>query len=488
MEGPFAGVSDLDGYRVEADRFLSALEEELYLHYSGLKDTLGLEAVYERFADLTTLSTCRELELDSAPLWRFACEGYLGRLTRQQGERIAELEATLEAELDGDLVGFRMLLPRIANEPDRERRERVERARVSLAEELNPTYADAFERARGAVRELGTETYRELYERFGFQLEPLAAQCSRFLTETEDLWVDTFDRLLQDRVGVGLADARRSDLPRVLRAAPWDAVFTAEGMLPALEATLEGLGIDLDSQPNVHLDVEQRRTKSPRAFCSPIEVPGRVVLVIQPIGGLDDWRALFHEAGHVEHFAHVSPSLPFEARRLGDDAVTEGFAFLLEHLVTDPVWLGRRLDVGRLDEIARESATVLLYYVRRYCSKLLYELELHAGGELDAMPARYVDRMRDATKIDFPEVDFLADVDPGFYCSCYLRAWALEAELVRFLREAHGRAWFANRKAGSLLRELWNEGQGMTADEIAAELTGSSLDLEAVAEAIRASL
>jgi hypothetical protein len=347
---------------------------------------------------------------------------------------------------------------------------------------------EALEQTRDAVRELGSPTYRELYEGLGFRLEPLAAQCSRFLAETEDLWVSVFDRLLRDHIEIGLEDARRSDLPRVLRAPAWDAAFPEQQMLPALEATLADLGIDLRAQPNVHLDLERRPTKSPRAFCSPIEVPGRVVLVMQPIGGLDDWRALFHEAGHLEHFAHTSAHLSFEARRLGDNAVTETWAFLLEHLVTDPAWLRRRYDVARPEEIAREAAVVLLYYVRRYSAKLLYELELHSGADPAAMPDRYVDWMREATKIEWAAVDFLADVDPGFYCTSYLRAWALNAQLARFLREEFGRAWFADRKAGSLLRELWSEGQGMTADEIAHELTGAALELDAVAEAIRAAL
>ena len=60
------------------------------------------------------------------------------------------------------------------------------------------------------------------------------------------------------------------------------------------------------------------------------------MLVIKPQGGPDDWRALFHEAGHTEHFAHTSPSLTVEERRLGDNAVTEGWAMLLEHLTIEP--------------------------------------------------------------------------------------------------------------------------------------------------------
>ena len=253
-------------------------------------------------------------------------------------------------------------------------------------------------------------------------------------------------------------------------------------MLPALHATLADLGVDLRAQRNVELDVEPRPAKDPRAFCSPIEVPGRVVLCIKPMGGVDDWRALFHEAGHLEHFAHTSPRLPMEARRLGDDAVTEGWAFLLEHLVTEPGWLARQLDVPRPDGLAEESAAVRLYMARRYCGKLLYELELHAGADLETLPDRYVELLGTATAIEPSPADFLVDVDSGFYVTAYLRAWALEAELSRFLREEYGSSWFASRRAGSLLRELWNEGLGLRAEELVDQVSGGTLELAVVAE------
>jgi hypothetical protein len=490
------GGSELEGYREEADRFLAVLQEEYYLHFAGLKDTLDLEPIYDRYADLTTLDACRALAPSpdvpprrvSSELWRFACEGYLGRLTREQEEQAALLETSLEAEVDGERIAYRMLRPRIANEPDRRRRERIEQARIELSAELEPIQVEGLARTREAVRELGAASYLELYERFSFELDGLATGCRRFLEETEELYLSAFDSLLRTRLSIGLEDAGRFDIPRVLRAPERDDLYPADRLLPALEGTLAGLGIDLSAQRNVHLDVEIRPTKSPRAFCAPIEVPGRVVLVIQPIGGLDDWRALFHEAGHTEHFAHVAGHLPLEARRLGDNAVSEGWAFLLEHLVTDSAWLARRLDVPRQTELPAESATVLLYYVRRYCAKLLYELELHAGGELDAMRDRYVEWMREATKLEYSPVDFLADVDPGFYVSSYLRAWALEARIAAHLRDRFGTTWFAERKAGSLLRELWSEGQGMDADELAREVTGGPLELDTVADRIAEAL
>ena len=48
-----------------------------------------------------------------------------------------------------------------------------------------------------------------------------------------------------------------------------------------------------------------------------------------------------------------------------------------------------------------------------------------------------------------------------------------------------GHAWFARREAGSLLRELWNEGQRQNADQMLREVTGAELELSAIGERIR---
>jgi hypothetical protein len=487
---------ELEGIRAQADRFIAELDEEYYRHYAGLKEAFELEPIYARHAELTTLDTARRVgeavdgDRRVRELWKFTCEGYLGAITREHAEKEANLEAELKATVDGQEIGYRMLKPAIANEADRATREQIERVRNELTDEhLNPIHLEAATAVRAGVRELGSPNSLELYrDRFGMELDALAEQCRALLESTERLFEDAADALFRDRVGVGLAEAQRWDTARVFRAPGWDPQFPGDRMLPALESTLSDLGIDLRTQRNVHLDIEQRPLKSPRAFCAPIEVPEKVMLVIQPIGGPDDWRALFHEAGHTEHYAHVSPDLSVEERRLGDSAVTEGWAMLFEHLIDEPDWLTRRLDFPRPDVFAREGATVLLFFVRRYAAKLLYELEFHAADDPTTMKDRYVELLGDALKIDPSPTDYLTDIDEGFYVSSYLRAWALEAQLRDFLREEYGRTWFARREAGSLLRELWSLGQKPTGEELLKDVTGATLELEAVADRVRETL
>jgi len=487
--------SQIEALSAEAERFSSELDEEAYLHFSGQKETYDLAPIYERHAGLTKLDTALALGASVAgirrrrELWKFACEGYLGNFVTAESERIAQLEATLSATLDDEEIPFRMLRPRLMNEDDRGTREQLSALRTDLTEEhLNSLYLHSAEVAHAETERLGAPNYADLYREFGLPLDDLAAQCRAFLSETESLWEQAGDKFFRSRLGLGLGEVQRWDVGRAFRGVGWDASFPAAAMMPSLEATLGELGVDLHAQPNVEIDVEDRPNKDPRAFCAPIEVPGRVVLVIKPQGGPDDWRALFHEAGHTEHFAHTSASLSAEERRLGDNAVTEGWAMLLEHLTFDPVWLDKRLDFAQPHQFAAEGATQLLWMVRRYCAKLLYELEFHAAEDVTAMRARYVELLGDATKVEPAAADYLGDMDSGFYASEYLRAWAFEAQLRAYLREKFGNAWFSKRDAGSLLRELWAEGQKPTADELLRDVTGETLELAAVGDRVREAL
>ena len=96
-----------------------------------------------------------------------------------------------------------------------------------------------------------------------------------------------------------------------------------------------------------------------------------------------------------------------------------------------------------------------------------------------------MDLLGDALKIEPSPIDYLGDIDAGFYVSSYLRSWAFEAQLRDFLREEYDSDWFARREAGTLLRELWELGQQPTAEELLKEVTGQTLEMAAVGGRIR---
>jgi hypothetical protein len=493
---------DLDTYAAQAEDFVGAMDREYYLHFAGHKAEFEIEQIYAQHAGLfgrDVVDELRERLARAAPgderrraryLLELAVGGLLGNETKEEETALAEREAALEIEVGGQRMPYRQSAVEQANEPDAERRAEIERARLEpLERELNPLHRRALERSHELARELGWPSYREMYaELKQIDLTALEQQTATFLRHTGERYREFVEPHLRAQVGVGFADLRRSDLPYFFRAQGFDDLFPSARIVEALEHTLDGLGIDLHAQPNVRLDLEQRPRKSPRAFCAPVSVPGEVYLVIARHGGRDDYAALFHEAGHTEHYAHVEASLPFEFRHLGDNSVTEGFAFLFEHLIEDPIWLRALLGAGDSNRIAAYNAFTRaskFVFLRRYAAKLAYELELHGGAApLTEMPALYARLLGDAVGVEWPEATYLADVDAGYYAANYLRAWAFETHLRSVLVERFGPEWFLSAEAGALLRTLWREGQRLDADELLAQVTGAELDFRVMEDEV----
>lgn len=494
---------DLAAYRLQAEAFTAELGEEYHSHFAGLRAEFDVEPIYARHADLFSAETVARLreQADAAAtsgadatrrarmLLDFAVEGHIGLISTDLEGELAQREAGLTLSPDdgtGEAIPFREATIVQANEPDRARRAAIEAARLEATEtHLNPLYREMLERTRATAVALGWPSYRALCEELkGFDLDRLARATDAFTAATEDAYAPLVGPVLERTLeGLQLDELARADLPRLFRFAEADAAFDGARLLPSFEATLAGLGIDPATQRNVQLDVESRPGKSPRAFCVAVRVPEDVRLVVPPIGGRDDFTALLHEGGHVEHFAHVDPALAFEYRHLGDNAITEAFAFLFDHLVEDPAWLRARLDVQDADgTLAAHARATRLIYLRRYAAKLAYELDVHRldpPGD-DALRERYATLLGHAARVRWPRETYLADLDPGFYVACYLRAWALETHLRAHLRERFGEQWFEQREAGEMLRGLWRDGQRLSAEELLGELTGAELNFGAL--------
>jgi hypothetical protein len=479
---------NLAAYRSDAEEFVSSLDREYYLHFAGLQDEFDIEPIYERHAELFSQESVGRLrEEGTRQLLEFAVHGLMGRATKSEQAELARREASLEIEVDGERLPYRQAAVAQVNEPDPERRAAIEEARLEAgARELDPLLREMLERSHALTRELGWPSMRAMCEELsGIDLGALEAQTSAFLAATEDAYEPIVGGPLERELGFGFERLRRSDISFFMRAPSLDAAFSDGQLLSGLQETLDGLGL---APPGVVLDVEQRPKKTPRAFCAPVRVPDEVYLVIARRGGRDDYETLLHEAGHAQHFAHMDPSLPMEHRYLGDNSITESFAFLFQHLSSDPAWLRARLGVEEPEAIEAQARAVKLVFLRRYAAKLAYELELHASpASLDPLREVYERRLSAAVHVDWPSASWLSDVDPFFYAAAYIRAWALETHVRRLLHERFGELWFEEREAGDFLKTLWAEGQRLRGDELLAELTGAELDFSALLDDLKLS-
>jgi hypothetical protein len=231
------------------------------------------------------------------------------------------------------------------------------------------------------------------------------------------------------------------------------------------------MNVDPTAGGRIIYDVGDRPGKRARAFCAPTRVPEEVYLVLRPHGGQSDYTTLLHEAGHALHFANVRDDFPFEYRWLGDNSVTESYAMLFDHRMKDRGWLLRYTELGtsRVDDFLRLAGFEELHYLRRYCAKLIYEVEAYGDdADWNDLPDLYVETLTAATNFQYRAADAFIDFDPRYYSTRYLRAWQLQALLNESLVERFDIDWYRNPSAGPwMIRELWAEGQRETAEELA---------------------
>lgn len=459
-----------------AENFLTDLMREHYQVGAGLKETLELTPIYQRYADLFAEATVRErvatMQRDASKEARhladFAASGFIDNAVKELSEAITNAELKATVEWDGQQIPYQNVRSVLVRESDYRRRHALFQCQLAVMVKQNPARVQRITAQHDLARGLGFASYRAMVERLReWDLPKLSKQLDPLLAETEDIF--------EDKLGVHLAAARvprseadTSDVVYILRAPEFDELFPASELVRVFKKTVAAMGLEIESTPGLQLDTEARPLKSPRAFCVPVRVPSEVYLVIKPIGGQDDYRALFHESGHAEHFSHIDANLPFPFRRLGDEAISETFAFLFEHLTQNPRWLVDllRVPLREAEKYRRFALFNKLWLLRRYVAKLQYELLLHDQGP-NGMETAYREILGDALHLPIPPERYLDDVDDAFYVAGYLRAWVFERQLQDFLLEHFGEGWYESRDAGGFLQSLWAIGLRDSVDELA---------------------
>jgi hypothetical protein len=321
------------------------------------------------------------------------------------------------------------------------------------------------------------------------ELERVLAAAANASTEPWNRLRETwFDRLLGPERDPQPTNAHVHYLRRL---SPLESTYTKERAVEICLATTLALGFDMTAIPNIHLDLEDRPQKNPRACVIPSNPPEVVHLITRAQGGLSDYQAFMHEAGHALHYAGVDPRLPFTFRSISrDHALTEIYSYIFEAVTREPGWHAQYF--GLSDSIAEENAQATLFLeamlYRRYTAKLQYELGFWSSfaEERGTSERDYATLLTDATGIRYDPRNYLSDMDAGFYSADYLRAWIRSAQLRQFLLREVGDDWWRSTQTGDILRELFLEGTRPTSEEVAARLGYEPLDTAALVEDLSA--
>ena len=216
-----------------------------------------------------------EMPLRSAQARLAVLESYGDR------EALGELERAASARFNGErlalMIAAEQLEGELSGEPDPVARNEEEKA-ISLRQ---------LEQVLVAASDATTEAYGRL----------------------RDTW---FEKLLGPERDALPTNAHVHYLRRL---SPLESTYTKERSVDVCMASVQALGFDMTAIPNIRLDLEDRPQKNPRACVIASDPPDVVHLITRAQGGLSDYQAFMHEAGHALHYAGVDPRLPYTFRR-----------------------------------------------------------------------------------------------------------------------------------------------------------------------------
>jgi hypothetical protein len=476
-------------YESRLQRYLFERAEEGRAVRVGEKEVSERAEIVARYAELFTrqqLDALRQAEEESSGgenrerLYRLRKTCEAGLISAELAAREDALENTILAariEFGGEELPLRTAQAQLAVLPEYADREEL----GLLATELSATFNDERLEVLRAGEELEAEVtgssdpIARTEEEKGISLRELeraladaSAAAEGIYDELRETW---FERLL---------GPQREDVPSsshiayLRRLSPLESIYTKERAVPICMDTLARLGFDLEAEPNIKLDLDDRPQKSPRACVIPADPPRIVHLITRAQGGLHDYQAFLHEAGHALHYAGVDPTLPYTFRNISrDHALTEIYSYIIEAISRQPRWHARYFDLE--DDKAAENAEATVFMeallFRRYVAKLQFELEFWGRfGEDGGTSSGYSERLTTATGMRYREEGYLADMDAGFYSADYLRAWIRAAQLRAYLEREVGEEWWADEDTGIRLRALFSEGTRPSSEEIAGRI------------------
>jgi hypothetical protein len=263
----------------------------------------------------------------------------------EQVDALENAELAKRVDFRGESLPLRAAQAQLSVLPDYGQREELGSLHGDGSAELNPQRLELTQSGEELASELSGEPdpVARNEEEKGISLRQLAdvlADASALATERwKELRTRWFDRLLGEDRPRKPSSYHASYMRRL---SPLADTYTKERATEICLASLEELGFDLGGDPHIRPDLEDRPQKTPRAFVIPSDPPTVVHLVTRAMGGLHDYQAFLHEAGHALHYAGCDPALPYTYRQLArDHALTEIYSYIVEKISLEPEWHAR---------------------------------------------------------------------------------------------------------------------------------------------------
>jgi hypothetical protein len=482
-------------YESRLQRYLFERSEEGRAVRVGEKEVSEQAEIVARYSDLFTreqLEALREAHSeapageDRERLYRLSKTCEAGLITSELAEREDELENAILAarvEFEGEELPLRSAQARLAVLEAYSDREELGQRTADTSAGFNDDRLDVIRAGESLEADVSgvDDPIERIEEEKGISLRELEAALARTSDAASGVYAELRERWFERLLGPEREETPSSYHSAYMRRlSPLESIYTKEKAVEVCMDTLTRLGFDLEQEPNIKLDLDDRPQKSPRACVIPSDPPQVVHLITRAQGGLHDYQAFLHEAGHALHYAGCDPALPYTFRNISrDHALTEIYSYIVEAISRQPGWHARYFGLSDEEAATNAEATTFMEALlfRRYVAKFQFELDFWGRFADDGgTPGGYQERLTGATGVRYRSDGYLADMDAGFYSADYLRAWIRSAQLRSYLEREVGDEWWASTETGERLRALFAEGTKPSSEEIAARIGFEPLD------------
>ena len=467
----------LDTFEQQAEAFWRARAWREWQYQSGQRPGRSLVTLYEEdFPDFTSRDLFNDVLGASSeePKRRRALSALLaaasleGR-TRQLAAQAAGAAVRSTVRFENEDIVWREVPARWPLLGDVPRRHALaESWRAGLSVELNPVLGNWLETLRRELAVLGVgDDWPAFWAvQRGLEKDVVARLANWLLDASRDVYQHAL-RVYLAQVGLPIGDAWTADIDWAFRAARFDAVFTEQQRMRVLIRTFGGLGIDLESQSELHFEPGP----APGVRYCPVDIPRDIHVLLRLVGGHQDFLRSLRGLGMAQHALHTDARLPFWQRSLGDTTPAVAYGLLLEGLGRDRTWLVNQLEYEASSDYHVIAHLAWLYRVRRLAASTLYEPRAWQAEPGSSLAADFEVRMSEALSAHvFPD-EYLTLLQDAPWSTMRgaigLRAEVFAAQLRSYLeREFDEEWWRSSRAAKFIVDELWRPARRHSAEEL----------------------
>jgi peptidyl-dipeptidase A len=296
------------------------------------------------------------------------------------------------------------------------------------------------------------------------------------------------------------------DTPKVF-AADLDAPFRKADIVRMCQRFYASIGLPID-RVLANSDLEEKKGKSPHAFCTDIDRAGdvRVLANIKPN---HQWAStMLHELGHSVYTTNndnVPATLPYVLRGDAHTLTTEGIAMMFERLASREAFLRgvgiKVADPKAFDESAAQALRYRLLIFSRWCQVMLrFEKAMYEDPEQDLnklwwdLVERYQGLKRPAGRNAPDYASKIHIVVAPVYYHNYMMGELFASQLHHAIaREVYGGAdpntviYLGNKKVGAFLKQrVFAPGKSRPWNDLTRFATGAPLNARGFAADFRA--